>query len=475
VTGAAAIFGLERVLLTEAPEPVFARCLREAGLRGTPLSQLADWSTRLLATGTGPNVLSARTGRVVLEPGSGWSRASVRRAADAAADRLAGHLLPYGRVEIEDHKAAGLQLVLVSALPEPLVAPLAERWGFDAVVATRWERDDGSFTGRVTGPRPWGADRLRAVKEWADAHGVDLQQSYAYGGTFADAALLGACGHPRAVNPDARLAPLAAARRWSIRWFDVPPGVIKVGGRELQEWLRPLASEQFVTNAQVEISGVENIPSKGAAIVAFNHRSYFDGTVVGMLLAKAGRSARGIGKKEVFDAPLIGPFAHAFGGIRVDRGTGSDEPLFRAEKALRAGELIMIAPEGTIPRGPAFFEPELKGRWGTARLAQATNVPVIPVGLWGTEHVWPRNQRLPRFFFPSGPPKVTARVGPPVKLTYDDVDADTKRIMSAIVDQLPPEARVRRTPTEAELRRTYPANYRGAPDRELHRRPGFDR
>ena len=69
---------------------------------------------------------------------------------------------------------------------------------------------------------------------------------------------------------------------------------------------------------------------------------------------------------------------------------------------------------------------------------------------------------------------MTARVGPSVELTYDDVDADTKRILSAIVDQLPPEAKIRRTPTEAELRRTYPANYKGDPTREIDRRPGFD-
>jgi hypothetical protein len=70
---------------------------------------------------------------------------------------------------------------------------------------------------------------------------------------------------------------------------------------------------------------------------------------------------------------------------------------------------------------------------------------------------------------------VTARIGPPVPLAYDDVDDDTRRIMAAIVDQLPAEARVRRIPTERELRRTYPANYKGDPDRELQRRPGFDR
>jgi putative phosphoserine phosphatase/1-acylglycerol-3-phosphate O-acyltransferase len=61
-----------------------------------------------------------------------------------------------------------------------------------------------------------------------------------------------------------------------------------------------------------------------------------------------------------------------------------------------------------------------------------------------------------------------------VDLTHDDPDTDTKRIMAAISDVLPPEARERRTPTEDELRRTYPAGYRGDPSRETGRRPGRD-
>ena len=100
-----------------------------------------------------------------------------------------------------------------------------------------------------------------------------------------------------------------------------------------------------------------------------NHRSYFDATSMSLLFAKAGRPVRFLGKKEVFDAPVIGAAARAFGGIRVDRGTGSDEPLQEAAVALEAGQLVAIMPQGTIPRGPAFFDPVLQGRWGAARLA----------------------------------------------------------------------------------------------------------
>jgi putative phosphoserine phosphatase/1-acylglycerol-3-phosphate O-acyltransferase len=98
---------------------------------------------------------------------------------------------------------------------------------------------------------------------------------------------------------------------------------------------------------------------------------------------------------------------------------------------------------------------------------------VIPVGLWGTEHVWPRSSRLPRLAV-TDRPLVTVTVGPPVALKYRSADADTRRIMRAIGDLLPPEARVRRTPTPEELAATYPPGYDGDPDAEAARRPGTD-
>jgi putative phosphoserine phosphatase/1-acylglycerol-3-phosphate O-acyltransferase len=138
---------------------------------------------------------------------------------------------------------------------------------------------------------------------------------------------------------------------------------------------------------------------------------------------------------------------------------------------LEGGEVVMMAPEGTIPRGPAFFDPELKGRWGAARLAAETGAPVIPVGLWGTELVWPRSARLPNM---TRRPPVSATVGDPVELAYDDPDADTRAIMAALVDLLPPEARERRTPSDEELMRTFPPGYKGDPNAEADRRPGTD-
>jgi putative phosphoserine phosphatase/1-acylglycerol-3-phosphate O-acyltransferase len=178
----------------------------------------------------------------------------------------------------------------------------------------------------------------------------------------------------------------------------------------------------------------------------------------------------------VFDAPIVGQLARAMGGIRVERGTGSDEPLEAAARALAAGELVAMMPQGTIPRGKAFFEPELQGRWGAAKLAAMSGAPVIPIGLWGTEQVWPRSAKLPNVTNLTNPPVVRTRVGRPVDgLTGDDVDGDTKRIMAAIVELLPEEARTRKAPSDEELAATYPSGK--VPDdldAELSRRPGTD-
>jgi putative phosphoserine phosphatase / 1-acylglycerol-3-phosphate O-acyltransferase len=332
---------------------------------------------------------------------------------------------------------------------------------------------DGAFDGTIDGPVVYGRGKLEAARAWAAANGASLKRSYFYGGSLGDAPMLAEVGRPVVIDPDPRLAALAWLKGWPTRSLHAPSGVLTVAGRELQDIGRPLARPELVPYARFEFSDLEHIPSEGAAIVVGNHRSYFDSVAVGLAISQTGRTARFLGKKEVFDVPVFGMVARWLGGIRVERGTGSDEPLEAAAEALRAGEVIGMMPQGTIPRGPAFFEPELKGRWGAAKLAAMTKAPVIPLGIWGTEDVWPRNARLPNMN-PLNRPLVTVRAGPPVPLSYDDPDTDTKAIMAAIVELLPDEAKMSHDPTPEELARTYPAGYKGDPERESERRPGTD-
>jgi putative phosphoserine phosphatase/1-acylglycerol-3-phosphate O-acyltransferase len=316
------------------------------------------------------------------------------------------------------------------------------------------------------------------VREWAAQHGVDLSVSHAYSDSVYDTPLLGAVGFPHVVNPDPRMVLMAAARRWpTVDLTESRPSVgvrLPVVDVDVQRLLLPLVHPTMFPYARFTVTGVEHVPADGPAIIVANHRSYFDVAAMAVMLARTGRVVRFLGKREVFDAPVIGQLAAALGGIPVDRAPGSDAPLRAAAAALEAGDVVALMPQGTIPRGVAFYETRLRGRWGAARLAALTRAPVIPVGLWGTEQVWPRCSRLPNITAVADPPHVTVTVGGPVHLLHRSPNADTTRIMAAIADLLPPESRERIVPTDEQIRRATPPGYRGDAAREQTRRPGTD-
>jgi putative phosphoserine phosphatase/1-acylglycerol-3-phosphate O-acyltransferase len=460
MAGGAAFFDLDRTLLRGASGPLIGEALAEAGLApraGLPGQGLLYKAYNLL----GESLPSMALARGAALAARGWSRGAVREAGQAAAEKLEELVTPYARPLLDEHRRAGRPVVLTTTTPHDLIQPLADRLGFDDVVATRYaESGNGTYTGRLEGEFVWARGKLAAVKRWAESRGVDLAQSYAYSDSFYDLPLLSAVGHPHAVNPDPRLQVVATLRRWPVLHLDVPPGVPKLLGVEPADVARLLAQPGLIPYARFDIQGADGIPRQGPAIVVANHRSYFDTVALGLTVMRSGRSPRFLGKKEVFDAPVIGPAAKAMGGIRVERGTGSDEPLREAARALDAGEIVALMPQGTIPRGREFFNPVLKGKTGAARLAAMTRAPVIPVGMWGTEQVWPRRERVPRVWNVLTPPQVTTRVGRPVALEYDEPHADTERIMAAIVDLLPPEARQASEPTAKEIELATPPGHR---------------
>ncbi len=452
----AAIFDLDRTLLQGGTGPLLSRAMYDLGVvtRRLPGERLLYGVFDRVGE-TLPSILLARQAPLVAK---GREMASFDAAAVAAAETIAAVIHPFAISLIEQHKAAGRPVVLATTTPYHLIAPLAERLGFDHVVATRYRITDGRFDGSLSGRFVWSRGKLAAVREWAESEGVDLSESFAYSDSIYDLPLLSAVGRPAAVNPDPRLSLYAVTRGWPIVHFDVSPGVFKVPvvGIELQRLLF-LASPPLLTPyARFDIAGTEHIPRSGPAILVGNHRSYFDLQTIIQLLRRTGRTTRALGKKEIFDVPGIGALATALGGIPVDRTGGGTESFENAAVALEGGELVCLLPQGTIPRGARFYDPVLKGRTGAARLAAMTRAPVIPFGIWGSEHVWPRSSPIPRVLNVLDPPRVRVRVGPPVDLKYRSAVADTRRIMEAIVDCLPPEAREHREPTEEEIRRATP-------------------
>ena len=251
--------------------------------------------------------------------------------------------------------AAGRQLVLTTTTPVDLITPFAGLLGFDHVLATRYARVEGRYTGGIDGDFVWSTGKLAAVRRWAADAKVDLAAATPTPTASSTCPCSRRVGHPHAVNPDRRLNAVARLRRWPVERWDRPSGVPTVGGVEPYHVLRPIVRPEAFPYARFDIDGVGRIPARGPVIVAANHRSYFDVVALAIVAARLGRPVRFLAKRELFDAPVIGQVARALGGIPVDRGSRSDAPLRDARRALEAGEVVVILPQGTIPRGQGLL------------------------------------------------------------------------------------------------------------------------
>ncbi len=179
-----------------------------------------------------------------------------------------------------------------------------------------------------------------------------------------------------------------------------------------------------------DIGGLEHIPAAGGVILASNHTSYLDPLALAYLGLQRKRRTRFLAKEELFAKKGLGGILRGSHQIPVQRGTADAAgSLVAAEDALRAGECVAVFPEGTISLD---LEP-MAGKTGTARLAAATGVPVVPVGMWGLHRVMFKG-RKPRWR--AGIAEVV-RVGAAVTVDAgeDALDA-TDRIMRAVCEQV---------------------------------------
>lgn len=140
------------------------------------------------------------------------------------------------------------------------------------------------------------------------------------------------------------------------------------------------------------MEGLEKIPATGPLMVAGNHLSYLDPFAHAFFVIKAGRRPRFLAKQELFDVTLVGTALRGAGQIPVRRGAGDQSPLEEARRALGAGEVVVIYPEGTTVTSAPDHAPG-RGRTGIVRLARMTGVPVLPVATWGGQYVWRKSGR----------------------------------------------------------------------------------
>jgi 1-acyl-sn-glycerol-3-phosphate acyltransferase len=201
--------------------------------------------------------------------------------------------------------------------------------------------------------------------------------------------------------------------------------------------LRVVARALFRLFGPVSIQGLENVPPRGAYLVAVNHISIYDPPFV---LAFWPHTLDAIGAVDVFDKPFQGQLLRLYGTIPVHRGEYDRALIEKMLDLLHAGRPVMIAPEGGRSHQPAMR----RAKPGIGFLLQQARVPVVPVGVLGTmDDYLSRALRGER-------PALEMRVGRPIVLPPPPASAQERRaarqqiadlVMSHIAGLLPEEYR----------------------------------
>lgn len=177
---------------------------------------------------------------------------------------------------------------------------------------------------------------------------------------------------------------------------------------------------------RVRHEGFERLPKDGPLILAPNHVSNADPVVVGAWLTPAlGRRIHWLGKKEMFRFPPLAAMFRAGSVHPVDRGNADVDAYRLALRILESGNVLLVFPEGTRS-GTGRLQPF---KDGLATLAIRSAALVVPIGVSGTDAVWPRGG-LPR---PGG--RVIVRVGAPFRAAVVVPEGTDRRRAKALVSE----------------------------------------
>jgi 1-acyl-sn-glycerol-3-phosphate acyltransferase len=194
--------------------------------------------------------------------------------------------------------------------------------------------------------------------------------------------------------------------------------------QNLYDIVRRALRHNFEHLNDLDVQGLDHVPSSGGVILASNHQSWLD---VQVLVASCPRHVHFLAKEMFRTWPVLRHLIELSDSIFVRRG-GDRDALAETVQRLREGWVVAVYPEGTIPgeedKPRSLVEPEtglLRGKTGAVRLAMAAEVPIVPVGVSGTGRSFPP-ETYPRLELlrPPQPTPITIRFGEPIR--YDDHD-----------------------------------------------------
>ncbi|MFI1658707.1 HAD family hydrolase [Streptomyces sp. NPDC020472] len=219
----AAFFDLDKTVIAKSSTLTFSKSFYRGGLISRRAALRTAYIQFVFLAGGADHDQMERMREYLSTLCKGWNVAQVKElVAETLHDLIDPIIYDEAASLIEDHHAAGRDVVIVSTSGAEVVEPIGEMLGADRVVATRMVvGEDGCFTGEVE-YYAYGPTKAEAVRELAESEGYDLSRCYAYSDSATDIPMLEAVGHPYAVNPDRTLRREAVAREWPVLAFDKP-------------------------------------------------------------------------------------------------------------------------------------------------------------------------------------------------------------------------------------------------------------
>ena len=219
----AAFFDLDKTVIARASMVAFGRPFYRHGLISRRLLVRGLWGQLVYLYLGADEARLARMRESVLALTRGWQQTQVRRIVREALTEVVTPIIYAEALElIDEHRAAGRRVFIVSASPEEIVQPLADHLGVDEAIASRARLDEqGCYTGEMEF-YAYGRQKAEAMGEVAAREGIELASSWAYSDSATDLPMLEAVGHPVAVNPDRDLLRVAREHDWEVVHFERP-------------------------------------------------------------------------------------------------------------------------------------------------------------------------------------------------------------------------------------------------------------
>ncbi|WP_350279418.1 HAD-IB family hydrolase [Kribbella sp. HUAS MG21] len=219
---AAAFFDLDKTIIARSSTLAFSRPFYAGGLINRRTVLRSAYAQFVYLLGGADHDQMERMREYLSAMCTGWDVSTVQAIVADTLDHIVRPMIHTEAVElIEQHHAAGRDVVIVSSSGAEVVEPIGEMLGADRVIATRMVVADGKYTGEIA-EYAYGPYKATAIEALAAAEGYDLAASYGYSDSITDEPMLAAVGHPYAVNPDKALRRVATERGWPVLAFAEP-------------------------------------------------------------------------------------------------------------------------------------------------------------------------------------------------------------------------------------------------------------